>query len=178
MPRRVAVPIAFVCSFTAAAGAQPSATPPADSGVPAPPPVAVATGVAEPANCTLRTCHLTIESTWGGIVLRRGLPGTRIAHLGWTASDAAAAMASNPEAMAALRGARRANVARWIGGLIAIPAAHALGRSEARDTQLASWVVPVGGIGLALAIGAEQLRLNRLQEAVRIYNAGLPDTSP
>lgn len=135
-------------------------------------------GVAEPTSCTLRTCHLALERSWPTPVLRRGLPGTPITEVAWTLGEVERAMASNPEAVAVLRGAKRGRLLSVLAVAVSVPVAISLARASSDGRELPPSVPIVGGFALLAGLAGEHVWFNRIDEAIRIYNAGLPDTPP
>lgn len=178
MPRALVATACLLLSLSGRLLAQPTTTSDREPPMSPAPAAAPRSPLAEPSSCTLRTCHLALERSWPNYVLRRGLPGEVITRLGWTLGDFEEAMASNPEALAALRGASRARVVTWLSVLAFAPVAYAAARTETTNRPLSPGMITLGGVALVTGVVSDEVWMRRIQEAIRIYNAGLPDGSP
>jgi hypothetical protein len=138
----------------------------------------------EPEQCTVRSCMLALEATTFGYDVVRGIPGRRIGRIGgFFASirldELALAMASSAQAQERLGAARRSLAATGAGPLLLLGGLGVGAAMDANNVKAtsAAFVVPLSLVlaGVALEGWGDLTWLPRLQEAFRVYNAGLPD---
>lgn len=145
----------------------------------------------EPANCTRETCALALEFSDGNAIVTRGSFAAVLGRAGWRSGfphqrrDALrrleVAVASNPRAVALVQSAARAyDQGQYLGvaaglGLVGV---MELPERPARDAPLSSGRSAALAAGLATVVATDLYSRNRFHdrvaEAIRVYNDGLP----
>jgi hypothetical protein len=141
----------------------------------------------EPEQCMVRTCMLALEATTFGYHVVRGIPGRRLGRIGLFGSarlaELAVAMASSARAQEQLGAVRRSVTASAATGPLLLLGGLGVGAAmDANNVKAtsAAFVVPLSLVlaGVAVEGWGDLTWLPRLQEAFRVYNAGLPDPPP